>query len=276
MPSVNREGPLLVEAGAAEREVGFWRRFGRLFGLGAIGVLGLIPIAVPAARQRLADMPELEIPLGTFVALSLLNPVVILAISVAVGVRLAHRVGLRSYIDERGTTGAAIVPRLASELPLALLLGAAGGTTLVLLDLALAPWIAPGLADLEQAQPPTIWLTLSGMLYGGIVEELMLRWGLMTFLAWAAWKLVARGQQQPGAGVMWGAIVGSAVAFGVGHLPAVAALTPLTTPLILRTVGLNALGGLVFGWLFWRRSLEAAMVSHATFHVVFAVFSLFG
>ena len=47
-----------------------------------------------------------------------------------------------------------------------------------------------------------------------------------------------------------------------GHLPAIAALTPLTPIVILRTVGLNALLGLAFGWLFWRRGLEHAMVAH--------------
>jgi hypothetical protein len=37
---------------------------------------------------------------------------------------------------------------------------------------------------------------------------------------------------------------------------------------------LNALGGVLFGWLFWRRSLEAAMVAHATTHVGFFIINL--
>lgn len=36
----------------------------------------------------------------------------------------------------------------------------------------------------------------------------------------------------------------------------------------------NAAGGVVFGRLFWRRSLEAAMLSHATVHVVLVVASI--
>jgi membrane protease YdiL (CAAX protease family) len=36
-------------------------------------------------------------------------------------------------------------------------------------------------------------------------------------------------------------------------------------------VALNAIGGIVFGWLYWRRSLEAAMVAHASAHVGFAM-----
>lgn len=32
---------------------------------------------------------------------------------------------------------------------------------------------------------------------------------------------------------------------------------------------LNSVGGVVFGWLYWRRSLEAAMMAHAATQVVF-------
>ena len=67
---------------------------------------------------------------------------------------------------------------------------------------------------------------------------------------------------------MWLAILVSAVLFGVGHLPAAAMVgMPLTAPVIARVVTLNAFAGIVFGWLFWRRSLEAAMLAHAVTHL---------
>jgi hypothetical protein len=53
----------------------------------------------------------------------------------------------------------------------------------------------------------------------------------------------------------------------------VVSLTPIV---VIRTVLLNALGRVVFGWLFWRRSLEAAMVAHGSVHIVFALFSVAG
>jgi membrane protease YdiL (CAAX protease family) len=43
---------------------------------------------------------------------------------------------------------------------------------------------------------------------------------------------------------------------------------------VVGTVLLNAIGGVVFGWLYWRRGIEAAMVAHLTadltLHVVAA------
>jgi membrane protease YdiL (CAAX protease family) len=73
---------------------------------------------------------------------------------------------------------------------------------------------------------------------------------------------------------MWAAIAVSALLFGTGHLGAAGALVPLTFAVIVRTVLLNALAGVVFGYLFWRRSLEAAMVAHASAHVAMTLLSL--
>jgi membrane protease YdiL (CAAX protease family) len=63
-------------------------------------------------------------------------------------------------------------------------------------------------------------------------------------------------------GVFWAANVVTAVLFGLGHLPATAALAPLTAVLVVRAVVLNGLAGLLFGWLYRRYGLEWAMVSH--------------
>jgi membrane protease YdiL (CAAX protease family) len=70
---------------------------------------------------------------------------------------------------------------------------------------------------------------------------------------------------------MWSATILAALVFGIGHLPAVAALVPLSAALVARTVTLNALGGVVFGWLYWRHSLEAAMLAHGAAHIGFAL-----
>ncbi|MFC7137911.1 CPBP family intramembrane glutamic endopeptidase [Halobaculum litoreum] len=103
----------------------------------------------------------------------------------------------------------------------------------------------------------------------------LLRWGLMSGVAAALARLVGgeRGRLSPS--VAWAAIGVAAVLFGVGHLPAAAALYGALTPDVVAFVVLgNALGGLAYGWLFYRYSLEAAMVGHAATHVVFVAVSL--
>jgi membrane protease YdiL (CAAX protease family) len=98
----------------------------------------------------------------------------------------------------------------------------------------------------------------------------------MSLVVWAGARLFARGAARPVPGVYLVAIVIVALLFAAGHLPAAMAIAPLTTPLVLRILLLNALAGLVFGWLFWRRSLECAMFAHASVHVVFAIAQALG
>jgi membrane protease YdiL (CAAX protease family) len=57
--------------------------------------------------------------------------------------------------------------------------------------------------------------------------------------------------------------------FGVGHLPAAAALVgALTRGVVVFIVAANSVFGVLFGYLYWKRGLETAIIAHATAHVV--------
>ena len=100
-------------------------------------------------------------------------------------------------------------------------------------------------------------------------EELLLRWGVMTFLVWVAWRLIQRGQGKPRAIYFAGAIMISSVVFGLGHLPIAFALSPVvTSSLVFYIIAANATFGLIAGYLYWKKGLEAAMVAHMMGHVI--------
>ncbi len=251
-------------------------RFGRTFlvllALGFPGILSLIPTIV---SQLAALPPELAtMPAPVMAALSLLNPLILLALSVAIGTLLAHRVGLRSLVAERARAGTAIWPGLRPHVPLAFAAGFIFSAVVLGLDALINPFAGTELAGQTTAGTNIFAQLLLGLLYGGIVEELLLRWGVMTLLMWLAWRLVQRGQGAPRPALVWAAIILAAVLFGLGHLPALAGMVTLTPLIVFRTVLLNALGGLLFGWLFWRRNLETAMVAHAAGHVGFFVINV--
>ena len=69
----------------------------------------------------------------------------------------------------------------------------------------------------------------------------------------------------------WGANVIAAGLFGLGHLPATAALIPITGVVVVRAVVLNGTAALAFGWLFRRNGIETAMVAHFVADVVLLV-----
>lgn len=113
-----------------------------------------------------------------------------------------------------------------------------------------------------------IWKTLLASLYGGIAEELLLRLFVMSLFAWIIAKIFKSVEPVKNSIIIWTAIVLSSVLFGLGHLPITSALTAITPLVVLRAIVLNGIGGLVFGWLYWKKGLEYAIVAHFTADIV--------
>lgn len=245
----------------------FGKTFLALFGLGFLGVLSLIPTLLDQLETLPPELADLPLPVA--IAASLINSVLLLAVAVAVGTLLAHRVGLRSVVAEKVRQGAAIWPQLRPYIAMAFLSGLIFAVITFGADALINPFGDAELLSETFTETNPFGQLLLGLLYGGIVEELLLRWGFMTLLVWLGWRLFQRGQGLPRPALVWTAIILAALLFGIGHLPALAALVALTPLLVARTVFLNALGGVLFGWLFWRRSLEVAMLAHASAHIGF-------
>jgi len=107
------------------------------------------------------------------------------------------------------------------------------------------------------------------MLYGGLTEELLCRWGIMSLLLWTAWRLLQFERSLPSASLAWVSIVASAAIFALAHLPAAAALAGgLRREIIIYVVIGNTAFGVLAGYLFWRHGLETAMICHAMSHLV--------
>lgn len=203
-------------------------------------------------------------PLSDLVLLSGAQSSFMLVLAAFVGARLGPAVGLGSPVIqallERKSVGALIGRRWRATL-----MGGVAGALLISGFALVLPAMVPG-ASTTPALPLPIRL-----FYGGITEEVLLRWGLMTGLLWLLWRLVQNGQGKPeGVWVML-AIALSALAFGAGHLPAAQAmLGPLPPSVALVIISGNALFGLVAGWLYWRHGLESAVAAHLLAHLLAA------
>ncbi len=104
---------------------------------------------------------------------------------------------------------------------------------------------------------------LGRLLMGGVAEEVMFRWGVMSVVAWLAVSVIG----MPAGWGMWVAIVVAGLLFGVGHLPGVAAVgVKITRRIVAIVITLNMVVALPFGWLFWQQGLLAAIVAHALLH----------
>ncbi len=98
-----------------------------------------------------------------------------------------------------------------------------------------------------------------------VVEEVLIRWGLLSLLAWLISLLT------PGGGVtatgVWLSILVSGIAFAAGHAPSYAAAGCKLTPRFWTAMlVLNLWVSLYCGWLFWQHGLAAAIVAHMLVH----------
>lgn len=106
---------------------------------------------------------------------------------------------------------------------------------------------------------------ISAILYGGIVEELMLRLFFMSGVAFILVKLTRR----EGKGIIITANVIASLLFAAGHLPATLVTFGGLTPLLLvRCFLLNGGFGILFGELYRRWGIQYAMLSHMLLHLV--------
>jgi membrane protease YdiL (CAAX protease family) len=119
------------------------------------------------------------------------------------------------------------------------------------------------------------WKAFLASFYGGIAEEVLLRLFLVSLFAWIVFKIKKTKDGEPTVFGIWLSIVLAAIVFGLGHLPATAQITPLTEIVIIRAIVLNGIGGIIFGWLYWKKGLESAMIAHFSADIVLHIITPF-
>ncbi len=257
-----------------EAKVGWWntKLFLLLLAAAALGSLAIFPYA---ARLTGLDLAALGVPWWLVWLASSLQSTVLAGVAILVGMRLGPAVGLGPRLLRRWlASGEDVTLELKQGLRMAVPLGVAAAIVILVID----SWVfARATGDLSQlvTDKPPAWMGLLASFYGGIVEELLLRLGLMTLLVWLITKLPGGGLNQDWP--VWIGIIGAALLFGLGHLPATAAVIPLTLIVVLRALLLNGIPGVILGWLYARHGLLAAIVAHfcadLVLHVIYPLVS---
>jgi membrane protease YdiL (CAAX protease family) len=253
-----------------------WKVFFILWIASILATLALLPYLFELQSGSLAQL-NLSIPLPVLIALQIVQNAILFAIIIFAGMFLASRVGLGIPILDSVSRGESIADKLRAILPSSIILGVIG--TLIVLGLEFfyfQPAIMKELGDtasalnLQNAQPAA-WKGFLASFYGGIAEEIQLRLLVMSFFVWLGRFISRTIEGKPTAAVVWIANILAAILFGLGHLPTTALLVPLTPLVITRAVVLNGLLGIAFGWLYWKRGLESAMISHFSADIVLHV-----
>ena len=224
-------------------------------------MFGAVSVAV-LLLPRIGREVTLPAPLWLIALASTLQSGLLLALATWAGVALAPNVGFRAPLFEAAARRRPILPELWSQVRPGVYAGVPGGLLLLMFTRFSPPEIA-GLAG--RYEPPL----LARLLYGGVTEEVLFRWGVMTSLTWLMWRILQGSMGDVRSAYVSIAIVATALLFALGHLPvAHYFLGGLTASTLSWVIGANMSLGLLFGWLFWRRGLESAMVAHAMTHLI--------
>lgn len=233
-------------------------KFLLIFIAGMLGVISLlfadIPIPDEVKAQLLTVVSE-----DLMMLFLLINPTILLLVSTLIGVNMQVKTELKTPVFD------SLLSRDYSKVSWSILsYGVVGGILAGALIVLFTKFITPFIPEIIQRLQENLDLpVITRFLYGGITEEILLRYGLMTLMVWLFARFIKS------AAAYWMAIILSSVIFGIGHLPAVyAAVDAVDFTLQAYIIIGNSIGGVFFGWLYWKKGLESAMIAHIFTHVV--------
>lgn len=248
-----------------------WKMNISLSVLGLLGVVSLMPVVevmVVASSQEL-PVPMRIVKLAAFVQSSIL-----LVAMVCLGAWLSPKVNLGAPIIQSIVHRQQAKVNVISIIKAGIAGGMLGGLLIVLISNIFHPMLPQSFVTAAQSLSLPFYTRL---LYGGITEEILIRWGLMTFFVWAIFRVTQKVSCSPkNYHYIFGILV-AAILFGLGHLPAAYALTNETSAALTIYIILgNASFGIVGGYLYWRKGLESAILAHMVAHVVMYTFEFTG
>lgn len=239
-------------------------------------------LLIPAAYAilpftlTLSSTPLELIGLPRLLGLTLVNVAIYIALA-ACGLFLAGKIGLGLPFVERWVRKEPMWNTFGKVLLFSILIGILFAVAVIVLDYKV---FGPPLQSLiesrgivipESVNPPP-WQGALASFSAGVTEEVIFRLFGLTVLAFLGSLLFHDKEGQPHLAVLWISNILIAAGFGLAHLPATAMIgIPLTPLVITRAVVLNGIGGTAFGWLYWTRGLESAMVAHFSGDIVLHV-----
>ncbi len=251
-----------------------WKVFFTLWLAAILATLAVLPYAFELQSTIIAQIP---IPLPALVAIQIAQSGVLFAIIIFCGMLLMKRIGLSTSILDSATRGESTSDNLRGILPISIALGVIAALLIIGLDwFFFQPTLFRELGDSAnglslQTSQPAAWKGFLASFYGAIAEEILLRLFVMSLFAWLGLFLSKTSEGRPTSAVFWIANILAAILFGLGHLPATATIIPLTPLVVARAIILNGIGGIAFGFLYWKRGLESAMIAHFSADIVLHV-----
>lgn len=233
----------------------------------SIGTVAVMPYQFNMLKGRIEEdakkNPTKKIPpTPVLVLISIIQSVVLLGVAAFIGTWLAPKVDLHWWLLDKWLHDSFVPYSISGTIILSIVVGAIAAIVIIGLDFLFMKKIP----KVEMDEPSKFQSFLASF-YGGISEEVLTRLFIMTAVVYVS-NLLGLGNA-----AYWIGIIFASLLFGVGHLPAAFALFGKSKIVLYRTILLNTIPGILFGYLYWKFGIEIAMIAHFTgdifLHVIF-------
>lgn len=196
-------------------------------------------------------------------AVQIAQSAVLFALAIFFGLKLAKKTGFELAVLEGTKPLRHLKPLLGISVGLGVLAG--------VLILVASPLFSSSDMFLQAEAGVALWKRFFASFYGGFGEEILFRLFMLSLCVWVVGKITRAQAEKPAAWIVWTAIGVSTVLFGLGHLGITGSMTLITPMVVARAIVLNGIGGVIFGWLYWKKGLESAMIAHFSADIVLHV-----
>jgi len=234
-----------------------WKEYLILAAAGLFGVIASLPALWSSLQETAA---RANIPVLFLLGGQIVQSAIWMLVVVGIGLLLSTKIGLGAPLLRGYLNGEVVGAKFRSHLLPSISLGVLGAIAVKALD---AWFFIPRMPGFSSVISQTSgWKGFLASFYGGITEEILSRLFFLTLLAWILSWFSHTKEQQPSPAAMWIAILGSAILFGLGHIPATIVTNQFSLILLAREIILNGMLATIFGYLYWKRGLESSMMSH--------------
>ncbi|MDW7733724.1 MAG: CPBP family glutamic-type intramembrane protease [Methanolobus sp.] len=231
--------------------------FWLLFMAAEFSMVAAVPYAVSISGEAIYDF---GVSLPMLLATQFARGTGFLIISILTGIFLGKRVGLRTPVLESLFRGRGLPAGFYSSLKLSMLLGIVAGTSIFAFDRFV--FSAFGEPFTVLLSSPPLWQRFLYSFYAGIVEEIVLRFFLVTLLVWISWKIKRTPENLPTDAGVWLSILVVSTIYSVGHISRLSSSVDSNPMPILGIVLLSLVTGCIFGWLYWKKGLESSIIAN--------------
>ena len=251
-----------------------WKIFWLLLIASVLGVAAVLPYIFSLFPRLIAAAGPLPMPFPVLIAAQLMQSTIVFAALIAPGLVLARKVGMELPLLEWWLYGKGTgIPRNSVREPVLSGIAVAALSLLIFYTVFLSR--IPEWPIAAEAAVP-VWERFLACFYGAINEEVLARLFFFSLILWLLRKIAREKSPRSSRGIFWIANLIVSVLFALAHIPAAKLLMPITPLVITALLTINGVASLLFGYLGWKRGLEAAMLAHFcadfTLHLVGPIF----